>query len=232
MIDRIHIQRYKSLRDVDVRLKPLSVLLGPNAAGKSNFIDALQLLSRIAGSRSLKEAFDPPYRGKPLESFSFDSGGIEGLMKRDSASFSIEVDLTLSPMVITAVDREIGELKRGSSNGADPAAKKSTFIHHKNLRYRIEVEIVPNTGVLRVADEDLVALGADGIPKSKPRPFLERVNDRIGRIGVRGGHREGAEPGNSGDERAVVWFVSEGDEGNAERLEIPTREGSLTSTVS
>lgn len=62
MIRRIHIQRYKSLRDVKVELKPLSVLFGPNAAGKSNFIDALQLLSRIAGSRSLKEAFEPPYR--------------------------------------------------------------------------------------------------------------------------------------------------------------------------
>ena len=61
MIRRIHIQRYKSLRDVDVTLKPLSVLFGPNAAGKSNFIDALQLLSRIAGSRSLKEAFEPPF---------------------------------------------------------------------------------------------------------------------------------------------------------------------------
>jgi predicted ATPase len=36
------------LRDVDVTLRPLPVLFGPNAAGKSNFIDALQLLSRIA----------------------------------------------------------------------------------------------------------------------------------------------------------------------------------------
>jgi hypothetical protein len=68
MIRRIHVQRYKSLRDVTVVLEPLSVLFGPNAAGKSNFIDALQLLSRIAGSRSLKEAFEPPYRGKPMES--------------------------------------------------------------------------------------------------------------------------------------------------------------------
>jgi AAA15 family ATPase/GTPase len=82
MIRRIHIQRYKSLRDVEVELKPLSVLFGPNAAGKSNFIDVLQLLFRIAGSRSLKEAFEPPYRGKPMESFSFDESGLEGLVKK------------------------------------------------------------------------------------------------------------------------------------------------------
>src|ERR1035437_9826695 len=107
MIRRIHIQRYKSLRDVEVALKPLSVLFGPNAAGKSNFIDALQLLSRIAASRSLKEAFEPPYRGKPMESFSFDETGLEGLMKKESVSFQIEADIELSPTVIAAVNKEI-----------------------------------------------------------------------------------------------------------------------------
>src|SRR5579863_8212797 len=148
MIRRIHIQRYKSLRDVDVSLKPLSVLFGPNAAGKSNFIDALQLLSRIAGSRSLKEAFEPPYRGKPMESFSFDETGLEGLTNREAVSFQIEADIKLSPMVIAAVNKEILESKRGQSdaNGSD-SGKSSSSIHHDNLRYRIEVGISPHTGV-------------------------------------------------------------------------------------
>src|SRR5438046_566480 len=121
MIRRIHIQRYKSLRNLDVALKPLSVLFGPNAAGKSNFIDVLQLLSRIAGSRSLKEAFEPPYRGKPMESFSFDETGLEGLVKKESVSFQIEVDIELSPQAIESVNKEILETKRGQSeaNGSD-----------------------------------------------------------------------------------------------------------------
>src|SRR5258708_40188414 len=111
MIRRIHIQRYKSLRNVDVTLQPLSVLFGPNAAGKSNFIDALQLLSRIAGSRSLKEAFEPPYRGKPMESFSFDETGLEGLTMKESVSFQFEVDIDLSPAVIAAVNKEFLKTK-------------------------------------------------------------------------------------------------------------------------
>jgi len=61
------ISGYKSLTDAEVTLQPLSVLFGPNGAGKSNFLDALQLLSKIASSRTLKDAFEPPYRGKPLE---------------------------------------------------------------------------------------------------------------------------------------------------------------------
>ena len=178
MIRRIHIQRYKSLRDVEVELKPLSVLFGPNAAGKSNFIDALQLLSRIAASRSLKEAFEPPYRGKPMESFSFDETGLEGLMKRESVSFQIEADIELSPMVIAAVNKEILETKRGQS-GANGSDSKRPFIHHKNLRYRIEIGISPRSGVLHVSDEYLVALGQDGEPRSRPHAFLERVNHRI-----------------------------------------------------
>ena len=66
MLTRIHIQGYKSLKNVEVRLSELSVLFGPNAAGKSNFLDCLQLLSKLATSRTIKEAFEPPYRGKPL----------------------------------------------------------------------------------------------------------------------------------------------------------------------
>ena len=83
MLNRILIRGYKSLGDVEVRLSPLSVLFGPNAAGKSNFLDALQLLSKIATSKTVKEAFEPPYRGKPLESFSFGSDGLKGWWSRN-----------------------------------------------------------------------------------------------------------------------------------------------------
>ena len=46
MIRRVKIQGYKSLKDIEVELQPLTVIIGPNAAGKSNLFDALGLLSR------------------------------------------------------------------------------------------------------------------------------------------------------------------------------------------
>ena len=61
MLKRVKIQGYKSLVDMEVKLQPLSVLFGPNAAGKSNFLAALQLLSRIATSSRLKDAFAFPF---------------------------------------------------------------------------------------------------------------------------------------------------------------------------
>ena len=60
MLKRIKIRGYKSLLDLDVNLQPLCVLFGSNATGKSNFLDALQLLSRLATSATLRDAFQPP----------------------------------------------------------------------------------------------------------------------------------------------------------------------------
>ena len=120
MLKRIRIQGYKSLADVDVRLKPLSVLFGPNAAGKSNFLDAIQLLSRIATSKTLREAFEPPYRGKPLESFSLcGSNGLNDLLQKENAKFSIEADIELSEGVVQSVNRQILEMRKGVQETSD-----------------------------------------------------------------------------------------------------------------
>jgi len=174
MLNCIRIKGYKSLRDVEVRLQPLSVLLGPNAAGKSNFLDALQLLSKIVSSRTLREAFEPPCRGKPLESFSFGAAGIKGLLARDTLTFSIEVDLTLSDAVVATVNRqfleweEAADAKRGQSDSKSPRA----FVTERDLRYRIEVEMLPQSGILRVADEYLAALNGSGEPTDNLKPFV------------------------------------------------------------
>ena len=57
MLKRVHIKGYKSLVDVELCLEPLTVLIGVNASGKSNFLDALQLLAGLATSRTVKQAF-------------------------------------------------------------------------------------------------------------------------------------------------------------------------------
>jgi len=47
MITSVRIRNFKSFRDVEVSLGPFNVLVGPNMSGKSNFIQAFQLLRRI-----------------------------------------------------------------------------------------------------------------------------------------------------------------------------------------
>lgn len=130
MIKRIKIQGYKSLVDLEINLQPFSLLFGSNASGKSNFLDALQLLSRIITSRTLKEAFAPSYRGTPLESFTFGIEGINGLRAKESATFSMEVDVELSDVIIDKVNRQIKEMK---SSKDSLKVKDLSYIREKFL---------------------------------------------------------------------------------------------------
>jgi len=47
-VRRITVSGYKSIDQVELALSPVTVLVGPNGAGKTNFIEAVELLGRIA----------------------------------------------------------------------------------------------------------------------------------------------------------------------------------------
>ncbi len=179
MIHRVKIQGYKSLRDVEVRLQPLTVVFGPNAAGKSNLLDALALLSRMVTSRTIREAFER-HRGTPLEAFHYDSTGVKGLLQKERAQFSIEVDVELSDFVVREVERRIYELRRGLEAGYEETGAPRRILE-RFLRYRVVVETVPQSGVLRVLEERLVALTAGGQEKEPHarKPFIYRADDRL-----------------------------------------------------
>ena len=46
-LEKVHIKNYRSLRNVSLPLKALTVLVGPNASGKSNTLNALRLFKGI-----------------------------------------------------------------------------------------------------------------------------------------------------------------------------------------
>jgi predicted ATPase len=48
VIEKIHIQNFKCLRDVTVELGPFNVLIGPNDSGKSSLLQAIELLRGLA----------------------------------------------------------------------------------------------------------------------------------------------------------------------------------------
>ncbi len=52
-LKEVHIRNFLSLRDVVLPLKPLTVLVGPNASGKSNVLSALRLLNRMIRAEAL-----------------------------------------------------------------------------------------------------------------------------------------------------------------------------------
>lgn len=85
-LTRVRIENFRSIAACDVRLGPLTVLAGPNAAGKSNFLDALRFV-RDALRTSPGQALEP-------------RGGLEEILHRSPAgtradSFRIRLDVTV-----------------------------------------------------------------------------------------------------------------------------------------
>lgn len=182
MLKRIHIKGYKSLEDVEVELNGLTVLVGHNASGKSNFLDAVQFLSQLATSRTVEEAFDFPHRGRPQDSFFAAKGETSEQHERDKVAFSIEADISLSENTIKSVNRRISQLVETDDKFDNSQRKIRSAVREHNLRYRIEVEFSNKSGELRISDEYLAALDSKGKPKtakSGRAPFIERINNRI-----------------------------------------------------
>lgn len=68
MITYIKIDGFKSFQEFEMEFTPLTVIAGPNAAGKSNLFDALRLLSSLATTDKIQKAFREQ-RGDLLELF-------------------------------------------------------------------------------------------------------------------------------------------------------------------
>jgi len=143
MLRRIAIQGFKSLVDVELLLPQLVVLAGPNAAGKSNILDAFQMLARAGTQRTLADALAPPIRGFPAEAFTLPPGGLPELLGRSSANFSLEADL---------------ELPAPPGNG-----------RLERARYRVQIDIDPDSAVLSLGDEYLTHAKTDWQPKGNAR---------------------------------------------------------------
>jgi len=83
-IGRVRVRNYKSIASCDVRPGPLTMLVGPNASGKSNFLQALALLGRAVSTT-------------PYEAVS-GLGGLSEVLRRSpepAGSFSIDVEATV-----------------------------------------------------------------------------------------------------------------------------------------
>ncbi len=178
MITRVVIKGYKSLRDVDLELSALTLVIGPNASGKSNLLDALGLLSRMATGGTIRSAFDE-HRGNPIEAFFAPPGGLEELMSSDVLTLSLGVEVELSNSTVKAVERLVRDMREGLPASSRANHRDSRRVIEKRMRYDLTIEFLTSTGMLRVIDERLVALRMDGEERKDRKPFLERVGDRL-----------------------------------------------------
>src|SRR6185437_11657113 len=112
MITRLEVDGFKSLRDFAVDLEPFTVFIGPNSAGKSNVLDALALLSRLA-SMSVEEAFKHG-RGRALDQFTR-RGGEAG----ETIRFAVEVSRASSLGEEQRLRYELAVVRRVEPSGTE-----------------------------------------------------------------------------------------------------------------
>ena len=95
MLRRLTVRNFKSLREVTVNLPRLGVLFGPNAGGKSNFLEATKALSRLADALTLGDALQAPFpvRGFAFEAFGGGGPGFPAPDSEGSGEFALEADL-------------------------------------------------------------------------------------------------------------------------------------------
>lgn len=58
MIERVIIENFKSIRKLDLELKPINILIGANGAGKSNFLSIFKLADNTTGTRFIDAKYD------------------------------------------------------------------------------------------------------------------------------------------------------------------------------
>ena len=110
---------------------------------------------------------------------------MRALLQQESATVRFEVDVELSNSTIISVDRLIREMRKTRlvKEPTEPYGdqRKSEYVRERSLRYTLEVEILPKSGILRVRDEQLCALTVSGKPKARASrtPFLERVGQKL-----------------------------------------------------
>lgn len=113
MLTRIEIDGFKSFLDFTLDVPPFLVVIGPNASGKSNLFDGIQLLRRLVDTPSLYDAFAAA-RGDLGELFRRRGDG----QVVDRMTFAVEV--LLDPQVVDQFGAEFE-------------------VSHTRIRYELEI---------------------------------------------------------------------------------------------
>jgi len=91
MLTTLRLQGFKNFRDATLLLGPLTVLVGTNAAGKSNLRDALRFLHGVARGYSLAEIIGEKWGEGGVLQWRGIRGGTREAAFEGASSFALEV---------------------------------------------------------------------------------------------------------------------------------------------
>ena len=159
-ITRVVLKNYKSIAACDVRLQPLTFLVGRNGAGKSNFLDALRFVAD-----SLNSSLEHAVR---------DRGGINDVRRRSHGHpnhFSIRLEFALPRDATGYYAFSISARKHGEYEVRDEACVIQAQLLGPEMYFRVNCGTVTGTNVDVVpaaARDRLYLVNASGLPEFRP----------------------------------------------------------------
>ncbi len=169
-ITRVFLKNYKSIAACDVRLQPLTFLVGRNGAGKSNFLDALRFVADALNT-SLGHAIR-------------DRGGINDVCRRSRGHpnhFSIRLEFALSEGF---TGHYAFQIKKRSPGGYEVRTEECSVQNGRcqlpEEYFRVDNGSVTDTSVKvapAAATDRLYLVNASGLPEFHP------VYDAFSRMG-------------------------------------------------
>jgi predicted ATPase len=157
LIRKLAVRNYKSIATCDVSLSPLTVLVGRNGSGKSNFLDAIHFVKD-----GLQTSLDHAIKTR---------GGIDAVRRRSTGyprNFAIWVDFTLADYQLGTYTFEIA----ARPNGGFAVKSERLEITHANgrnvARYHREEDRVSSASenvMPPVLEDRLYLVNAAGLPQ-------------------------------------------------------------------
>jgi len=158
-LKRAHIRNYKSIADCNVELGRLTLLVGRNGAGKSNFLDALRFVTE-----ALETSLDHAIKSR---------GGLTAVRRKSTGhprNFTIELELHLEHQFVN-YSFEIGSQPRGGFAVNDERLTIRSYDNRIKHEYHVrDGGIVSSTAktLPPVASDRLFLVVAAGLPEFRP----------------------------------------------------------------
>ncbi len=164
VITRVVLKNYKSIAGCSVSLSPLTFLVGQNGAGKSNFLDALRLVSE-----SLNTSLEHAMRER---------GGINEVRRRSSGHpthFGIRLNFNLPEGGSGFYAFKVGAKPQGGFQVQREECRISRIPKHRGLRVLKRQRL----RISRDPDESFYVVHNGRVEHSRPHPLPPASDDRL-----------------------------------------------------
>ena len=158
-----HLKDFKGFKEASIDLlKPFTLLIGPNGTGKTNVIEAIELLSYVARGQPLSDIADVGRAEKGTQI----RGGLQACGRRGKDAFSLEFETRT----------RWNGIKRVSYSVLIGARPKSRILHEYLLvGDRVIFETLPES---KSASSDVLTVSYDNFAKSGRKPQTTASSQR------------------------------------------------------